>query len=936
MPFCGVRWFFALACLTLVFSFRVHAAESAILVGKVTDSRTGAPVAGGTIQIQGRSAAIDTAGNFSLSDLTPGHYVLTILVPNHDRRDVAVDLAAATTTLPPIVLSSEPIQVLEKFVVEGKTEGAGAKFENKAGADTLTEVVSERDLKNPTAQSGSDLLKNTSGVTVSAGAGGTSNVSVRGIDQRMLRITVDGQRQGGTGNALDSIPPEIVQSLEVTKTFTPDMEADAVGGVININTGGTVIKTGYAQGRQQLTFNTLEPRLGTRSSLTVARPFSLSSSKPNASVMVTASFEDQYKVRERVSALREWTPQISPGPTPYLGQELPVLTQPLIESTTEHRQRTGLVANADARFGDTAVFFRGNFGRDWAKRNRDYDDTDPASGILQSLTPSSGVFSGVRQSRRNQRQISQRDAANFSTGGKTRIGKIDIDGTASYSLTREGEPRTLEDVFLSEHTYRVAYDLAPNPYAPVYTFTDETVSGDTTSARDPAHYLFNYLTLTKIDTKDTEGILKLNAKINLDDAAKSGDYLKFGGKAQQRHRTSEIEREVFGPGLQPRNMVGLVGSPWVEMGTVDYRFGPVADSSAVTNLLTTDPSAFRENVTQTEVNSGSGDYRITETVWAIYGMGRVKLKQWTVLSGVRVEGTRVSSTANQMVFDSTGSFQGFTPARGRSNYTEILPGLHLRYDPTPGLLYRGSITRSLSRPAYADIAPFRTISFVDRRSRIGSPELKPYQSTNFDLSVDKYSEAYGLISASVFYKKIDHFITDAQYPVRIGNLGQFIEFKRVNGETASALGFEASWQSATRNLPANLGRGSLELNYSFNHGRAHHPGRPGETFPLPRQVDHQVGIRFHDERGPLSLDISLRYRTGWWEDMIAAGLDNFITDQWDGEISANYKVGKNTRISAGASNLFNAPTRHYAGIPSRMNDSQLNGIDFTLGVQWKI
>src|SRR6185369_5433029 len=124
--------------------------------------------------------------------------------------------------------------------------------------------------------------------------------------------------------------------------------------------------------------------------------------------------------------------------------DIPVLTQPLIESTLEHRQRTGLVANADARWGDTALFFRGNFGRDWASRNRDYNDTDPAAGTVLSLTPTSGVFSGVRQSRRNQQQISQRDAANFSTGGKTRMGKIDLDATASYSLTREGEPRTLE------------------------------------------------------------------------------------------------------------------------------------------------------------------------------------------------------------------------------------------------------------------------------------------------------------------------------------------------------------------------------------------------------------------------------------------------------------------------------------------------------------
>jgi TonB-dependent receptor len=289
-----------------------------------------------------------------------------------------------------------------------------------------------------------------------------------------------------------------------------------------------------------------------------------------------------------------------------------------------------------------------------------------------------------------------------------------------------------------------------------------------------------------------------------------------------------------------------------------------------------------------------------------------------------------------MLLDSGGRLAGFTTARAANDYVEILPGLHLRYEPAAGLLYRASVTRSMSRPVNADIAPYRTLSFVDHRSRIGAPDLKPYLSTNFDASVDKYNDAYGLVSFALFYKKIDHFITDAQYPVTIGNLGTFIEFKRVNGDTAKGMGFELSWQSPSWSLPAGLGRGSVEANYSFNHGEAHHPTRPGETFPLPRQVDQQASLRFSDARGPFSLDASLSYRTGWWEDLIAPGLDNYITSAWDAEISATYKFGKSSRLTMGFNNVLDRPTRHYAGSPARMNDSQRNGIDMNLGVQWKL
>lgn len=940
-----------LATLMLAGVFlRADDVAMALLKGRVTELGTGVPLVNATVQIENRTVPVDAQGDFVLRNLPLGHHSVVISAPDHGGIEKQIDLMAGTNVLTAVELASEPIHVMEKFVTTEKTGGPAATYADKTQKEALTEVVSDAALKNPNAQTSIDLLKNASGVTVNAGAGGASSVSVRGIDQRMLRITVDGQRQGGTGNALDNIPPEIVQSLEVTKTFTPDMEADAVGGVINVNTGGTVLKEGFTQLRQQFNFNPLDPRPGTRSSLTVARTLRLfydapsgdaskltaRAAKPNASFSVTASFDDAYKTRERLSALREWPTQISPGPAPFTGDAIPVLTLPLIESTLEHRQRTSIVMNADARLGNLALFWRSNLNRDWTKRSRDYNDTDPSTGTPILLTPGRGVFSGVTPSRKNQKQVAQRDAANLSFGGKTKVGGAELDATFGYSLTREFEPRTLDTIFKSDHTFGATYDLGSNPFIPAYAFVDETNSSDRSSINDPAHYRFNYLSVTRTDTRDEEISAKVNARINLRDSAKFGDYLKFGGKLQQRHRTANTDRAVYGAGGTLRDMTGLVGTPLATMQTVDYRFGPVPNAEAVTNLLVSSPAILQSDAIQSLIGSGGGDYTITESVWALYGMGRFKVaERWTVLAGVRAEGTHVTSRGSQMVFDATGKFVGFTPARATSDYTEVLPGLHLRFEPAAGLFYRGSVTRSLSRPAYTDIPPFRTLSFTDHRSRIGAPDLKPYQSTNFDLSVDKYSEKLGLLSFAVFYKKIDHFITDAQYPVDIGAFGQFIEFKRVNGESASAMGFETNWQSRTWTLPHGLGTAGIEANYSYNHGEAHHPTRPNETFPLPRQVDHQATIKFHGEHKNLSLDASVRYRTGWWEDLIARDFDNYITDVWDAEISAIYKLGKNTRVSAGVSNLLNLPLRHYAGIRSRMNDYQESGVDYTVGLQWK-
>jgi TonB-dependent receptor len=905
--------------------------STASLDGSLSDVSGTAPIVGASVQIDGIAAVTDSKGDFAFKNLAPGSHALVISAAGYQTLERRIDLAAGTNKLAPIALEAKAVK-LDDLAVTAPTSEARSTFDDKSATDALTDLVFDPTLKSPNAQSSSDIAKDVSGVSVSKGANGSSNVSVRGVDQRMLRITIDGQRQGGTGNPLDNIPAEIVQSLEVTKTFTPDMDGDAVGGVININTGGTVMKEGYVQGRHQFGYNPLAPHPATRNSLTIGQPFALLSEERNASALATLSFDDQYGNRERVSALREWTPQISPGPDPYTGLEVPVLTQPLIESTREHRQRSGLVLNSDARFGDVALFWRSNIGRDWARRDRSFNDTDPASGSPLSLTPTSGTFSGVPLSRRNQEQVSQRDAGNFSFGGKLKYGRSDLDATLAYGLTREKEPNTLETGFLSDRTYRASYRLAPDPYAPAYEYVDETDATDNASAYDPAHYRIDYLSITHGDLDETDGSAKFNVKINLQDG---GNYLKFGAKWQQRTRTADIDRDFFDAGSQARDMYGLVEKPFVSMDTLPYRFGPVPDAVAVAQLLNTNPEMLEANSTRTSINSNTGDYSVTEKLWALYGMGKIRFGQWAVLGGMRVEGTRVNSSGTQMLIDQSGQLLGFANAQAENDYVEVLPGLHLRYEPRSGMLYRASITRSMSRPNNADIAPYRTLSFVDRRSRIGAPDLKPYLATNLDLSVDTYGDAYGLVSIAVFYKKIDHFITDAQYPVEIGNLGTFIEFKRVNGEAARAMGFELSWQSPTRDLPFNLGHGSVEANYSFNHGEAHHRTRPNETFPLPRQVDQQGNLKFHGERGAMSFDTSVSYRSGWWEDLIAPGFDNYITSAWDAEVSTAYKFGKNLGFTLGVNNLLDRPTRHYAGDPSRMNDWQKNGVEVSLRTQWK-
>jgi iron complex outermembrane receptor protein len=327
---------------------------------------------------------------------------------------------------------------------------------------------------------------------------------------------------------------------------------------------------------------------------------------------------------------------------------------------------------------------------------------------------------------------------------------------------------------------------------------------------------------------------------------------------------------------------------------------------------------------------------VTETIGAGYAMARLKRERWTWLAGARLEGTRLDSEGHELVLGPGGAVTSVTPVRAGRDYALLLPGVHVRFDARPGLLWRGSITRALNRPSYVELTPSRQINFIDRRSRSGNPDLKPYDATNFDLSVDCYDEKIGLLSLGPFAKRFKHVVPDSQYPVTIGALGEFIEFKRINGEDARVWGAETGWQSAKRELPGGLGTGALAVNYTFLDSATRIPSRPGEVFTLKARPRHLINVVTSIERRRLTVEATLRYRSKTYEDVIDPDFDNYCIGAFDAELSLVWRLGKDARLTLGVANLLNEPIREYSGARARMNAYDCAGVDVTLGWQWKL
>ncbi len=115
----------------------------------------------------------------------------------------------------------------------------------------ITNVVSADQVgKFPDSNIG-DALKRINGINVQYDQGEARFGQVRGTSADLSSVTINGNRlpsaEGDTRNVqLDLIPADMIQTIEVNKVVTSDMDGDAIGGSINLVTKSTPYKRTFS------------------------------------------------------------------------------------------------------------------------------------------------------------------------------------------------------------------------------------------------------------------------------------------------------------------------------------------------------------------------------------------------------------------------------------------------------------------------------------------------------------------------------------------------------------------------------------------------------------------------------------------------------------------------------------------------------------------
>jgi outer membrane receptor protein involved in Fe transport len=225
--------------LSLHNSAEAQAGRSGI-VGYVTDS-AGAAVQHARVELQpgGETVITGDNGDFTISDLVPGDYRLTVSY-------VGFSVFSTRVT----VSSGKPVRVSavlhlgtqnESVTVHADREGGEAEaLDIERTADNIVQVLPADVITSLPNTNIADAVGRLPSVSLERDEGEGKYVQIRGTEPRLSNVTVDGihlpSPEGVRNVKLDAIPADLVESVEINKTLSANQDADAIGGSVNLVT----------------------------------------------------------------------------------------------------------------------------------------------------------------------------------------------------------------------------------------------------------------------------------------------------------------------------------------------------------------------------------------------------------------------------------------------------------------------------------------------------------------------------------------------------------------------------------------------------------------------------------------------------------------------------------------------------------------------------
>ncbi|WP_115560136.1 TonB-dependent receptor [Xanthomonas arboricola] len=831
----------------------------------------------------------------------------------------------------------------------------------KRSANSIVDAISAEDIGKFPDINAAESLSPLPGISVDRQFGEGEKVSINGTDPALNRVLLNGQTIASGdwgGNPTDTsgrtfnytlLSPEIIGLMEVYKTPEARIDEGSIGGTVIVHPRKPLdLPKNTIRGSVGYNYNDRSEEGNPRGSAL----WSWKNDDETFGALISATHDKQDLARAGIEYFGYTTGAGIPPTATITGDGSDVATARVPAGISsaffqQTRERSGLQGalqwkpNEQNEFNLTGLYIKGKYNNFSQARYVCPACNDDRQKITQANVQNGVVTSATVSDGAAGQPYAQLDANYRESTVTTKSLNLRHDWSgekwvfttqAGYTEATGGKnPEYLMKYLMQDGGYNYAFDgsntsvnydnggasnwaLPGNP-AGLAPGQEGNIPGTTTGIMQAGGIAYQ-------KSKDDEKYFQWDAARDLE----WGPFtkLQFGYKyinhnngvdarGNRINTTDPVSLTQFNPGTTPSSLYDGLGA------SGDLTTWPTANLGAVRSYLLSQPQGpYRTDF--------GASFDVKEITQNVYTQLNYETGKWRGNVGVRL----VDTTDKSQFWQSNDGGTSFQRVAETNDYRKALPSFNIAYDITDDTVLRFSAAKVIARPRYADLAGTFTVNSGNGNltANGGNPDLKPYESTNYDLAAEWYFAPSSMLSGEVFYRDISSYIvnttvTQQLNPAPPAIAGLYQVTTPVNVSDAKVKGVSVNYQQSF-----GLGFG-LQANYTF----AESDSSSGLNLPYLSRDTYNV-IPYW-EHGDWMVRVNYSYRSKYFTQIGRLESRDFADAYKQLDLNASYQITDYMGITVGATNLLDSTYRVFSNTRDTPTAFYKNGRGYQAQLNFK-
>lgn len=377
--------------------------------------------------------------------------------------------------------------------------------------------------------------------------------------------------------------------------------------------------------------------------------------------------------------------------------------------------------------------------------------------------------------------------------------------------------------------------------------------------------------------------------------------------------TDPVSLTQFNPGTTQSSLYDGLGA------SGDLTTWPTANLGAVRRYLLAQP--------QGPYNTDfDGSFDVKEITQNVYTQLNFESGQWRGNVGVRL----LDTTDKSEYWQSADNRDSYSRVAETHEYRKALPSFNVAYDVTDDAVLRFSVAKVMARPRYADLAGSFTVNSGNGNLTAsgGNPDLKPYESTNYDLAAEWYFAPSSMLSGEVFYRDISSYIVSTTVSQQLNPAPPALP--GIYQITTPTNASDAKVKGASINYQQTFGLGfGLQANYTYAKADA------STGLNLPYLSRDTYNVIPYWEHGDWTVRVNYSYRSKYFTQIGRLGSEDFADSYKQLDLTASYQITDYMGLTFGATNLLDSTYKLYSGTRDTPTAFYKNGRGYQAQLNFK-